>query len=93
MSNAADDDVAVYAWDRDAVPVINDWRFANRLKNRDMLGGHVLFGRCADVRFVEFLEETFAEAVDLFEQPPASMFRIVRFNDDGVSIWHPEHLT
>lgn len=70
LGDAADDDVAVYAWDKHAIPVINDRAFAERLKSREMLGGHVLYGRCKDTRLVEYLSAHVAEVVQLLAQAP-----------------------
>lgn len=92
LGDAADDDVAVYAWDKNAVPVINDKAFAERLKSREVLGGNVLFGSCKDIRIVEYLSEHVTEIVVLLTKAPTQTERIVVFNELTAAIWHPPHL-
>ena len=85
--------VAVYAWDKDAIPIINDQEFAKRLRRADSLGNHVVYMDCKDTRLVEYLEQHLTALIGQLEAPPPGTFRIVRVKAEGCKIWHPEYLS
>lgn len=92
LAEAPDDDVAVYAWKKNAVPVINDEQFAKRLRYRDNLGGSAVFMDCRDFKLVEYLELYVETIVGLLDTPPLRTHRIVRVKANGSKIWHPDWL-